>query len=283
VARKTHQVDVPFVDVDLDVARRLRSVAMEEDFVFSADAADFDEVLHDADLIVHRHDGDEDRVGPDRGLELFEIEKPVFLDVKVGDFKPFRLEMAHRVENRLVFGLHRNEVTALFLVEVRNPLEGEIVGLGRARRPDDFARIGADQRRDVAAGLFHGLFGFPAVGMAVGRGIAETLVEVRHHFVHHARIHRGRGGVVQVHGLSHVYRSSLGGDSVSGRCTISNGRGQNKSVAAPNRNVGRNVRLLAGGMSASVTRERNSDVTRLRSSQRWCVRQAAPPLQVSPP
>ena len=52
-----------------------------------------------------------------------EVEQAVGRDVEIRDLEAFALELAHRVERRLVLGLHRDEVLALVLVEVRGALE----------------------------------------------------------------------------------------------------------------------------------------------------------------
>ncbi len=62
---------------------------------------------------------------------------------------------------------------------MRGALDGEVVGLGRARGPDDFFRIGIDQRGDLLARQFHRLVRFPAEGMRAAGRIAEFFGEVR--------------------------------------------------------------------------------------------------------
>ena len=54
------------------------------------------------------------------------IDEAVLLDVEVGHLVALAFKMAHRVEHGLVLGLHRDEVTALVLVEVRGALDGRL-------------------------------------------------------------------------------------------------------------------------------------------------------------
>ena len=84
------------------------------------------------------------------------------------------------------------------LVELRRALEREVVGLGRARGPDDLARVGADQRGDLLARLLDRLLRFPAPGMAARRRVAEVLAQPRDHRVDDALIDRRRRAVVHV-------------------------------------------------------------------------------------
>ena len=106
--------------------------------------------------------------------------------------------MAHGVKHSLVFGLDRNEVLALILVEVRNPLDCEVVGFRCARSPHDFTGIGVDVAGHFGARFFNGLFGLPAVGVRAACGVTELFAQVGNHFFGHARIHRGRCRVVKV-------------------------------------------------------------------------------------
>src|SRR5690606_1968537 len=119
-------------------------------------------------------------------------------DVQVGGLKTLALQFTHGVEHGLVLGLDRDDVLAAGLVEVRRALEREVVRFGRAGGPDDLARVGADQFGHLDAGLFDGLFGFPAISMRAGGGVAEVLTQPRDHGVDDARVHRGGGAVVHV-------------------------------------------------------------------------------------
>ena len=50
--------------------------------------------------------------GRSAAFSLLEVEQAVFLDVEVGHLEALALELAHRVEHRLVLGLDRDEVLA---------------------------------------------------------------------------------------------------------------------------------------------------------------------------
>jgi hypothetical protein len=69
------------------------------------------------------------------------------------------------MEHGFVLGLHRDDVLALGLVEMSGTLERQIVRLGRATGPNDFARIGADQIRNLPARFFNCSFRLPAPRM----------------------------------------------------------------------------------------------------------------------
>ena len=175
--------------------------------------ADRRDVLDDADLVVHVHHRHDDRVRPQRRFELREVEQPVVVHVEIGDLEAVALQLAHRVERRLVLGLHRDEVLALVLVEVRRALEREVDRLGRTRRPHELLRIAVHERGDVLARLLDRGFGVPAVLVRARRRVAEVLGEPRDHLLGHARVDRRRRRVVEVDrplgALSGVHVSGL--------------------------------------------------------------------------
>ena len=200
---QAHQIDLHRLHVKHHLARGLRRVAVEHDAVPAAHLADRGDVLDDADLVVDRHDGHENRVGTDCGLKGLKVKQTVFLDVHVRDFIALGLKVAHGVEHGLVLGLHGDEVPSLVLVEVRGALDGEVVGLGSARGPDDFARIGVDVGRNLFPSLLDGLLGLPAVAVGAARRIAEPLAKEGDHLLGDARIHRSRCRVVKINGKFH--------------------------------------------------------------------------------
>ena len=185
---QAHQVDRQRRQVDLDLAGGLRRIDVEDDAALAAHRADRRDILDHADLVVDEHHRDHDRVRPHRRLQPVEVEQAVFLDIEVGDLETLALEFTHRIEHRLVLGLDGDQVLAAGLVEMRGALQRKVVGFGRTGRPDDFARVGADQRGDLLAGILDRLFGFPAPGMAARRRIAEMFAQPRDHRVDDALV-----------------------------------------------------------------------------------------------
>ena len=169
---------------------------MEHDFVFTAEFTDGGDVLDDTDFVVHPHHGNQNGVGADGGFELFQINQAVFFYAQIGYFKALAFHFAHGVQHGFVFGFNGNQVLAFGFVELGRAFDGEVVGFGCAAGEDDFFGVGVDERGDVGAGFFHRFFGFPAVGVAAGCGVAEFIGEIGQHFFQHARVQRGGGGVV---------------------------------------------------------------------------------------
>src|SRR6266850_6292249 len=155
-----HRQEIHFqlLQVDRNLARGLHRVAVEDDAFRAANVADLGYRLDHADLVVHHHHRHEDGVGAEGRLEFFQVEQPVLLRIEVSRFEPLALELAHRVEHRLVLGLHREDVLAFALVEIRRAFDGEVVAFGRAGSPDDLFRIGIGGAGDVLRRFLNALF-----------------------------------------------------------------------------------------------------------------------------
>ena len=106
--------------------------------------------------------------------------------------------IAH-IEDRAVLGDAGDEVAPL----LGHALDREVVGLRRAAREDDLARVRADHRRDLFSGGLDGLRRVAAEGVVAARRVAEALLEEGEHRVQHARIQGSRGVVIEV---DHVAR-----------------------------------------------------------------------------
>ena len=198
VRSQAHQVDRHGLHVDRRLAGGLGRVHMEHDALLAAQCADGLDVLDHADLVVHEHHADQDGVGADGRLQHVQVNQAVFLHVQISHFKALALQLAHGVQYRLVLGLDRDQVLAAALVELGRALDRQVVGFGSAAGPDDFTRIGVDQRSDLLAGVVHRVFGFPAPGVAARRRVAVVLGQPRDHGLGHTGINRGGRGVVQI-------------------------------------------------------------------------------------
>ncbi|CAN6542026.1 unnamed protein product [Malus baccata var. baccata] len=141
---KGHQAHIPFVHFNWDLPKRLSRVRMEWNFELLANFPNFLHRLNNPNLVVHRHDRYEACIGPNRGAELVEVDKPVGLHRKVGHIVSLLLEMAAGIQNALVLRLGGDDVALLVLVEVHDALDRDVVALGGAGGKDDFFGGGAD-------------------------------------------------------------------------------------------------------------------------------------------
>mmetsp|Transcript_20258 Transcript_20258/g.71617 ORF Transcript_20258/g.71617 Transcript_20258/m.71617 type:complete len:489 (+) Transcript_20258:292-1758(+) len=198
VRRDGEQVDVHLVDVDGELARHLRGVAVEERLVCAAQRADLGDGLHDANLVVHAHDRHQRRLRRQRLAQLLQIDEAVVLHAQVRDAEAVLLERAARVEDAFVLRLCGDDVVLALLVELRHALHRDVVRLRRTRREHDLARVGANQGRNLRARVLDGLLGLPAVPVRARVRVAVPLRQVRHHRVQHAGVERRRGLHVKV-------------------------------------------------------------------------------------
>src|SRR5450830_1542839 len=163
VRRETHQVDFPVFQIDLDLAGCLRSIAMENDALRTAEFADFRYRLNHADFVVDQHDRDQDGVGTHGCGDLLDSHQTIVLRLQVSRFETLTLQFAESIQHSLVLGLDRDDVLTLGLVELCSTLDCQVVAFGRTGSPDDFARIRVDQLGDFFACIFHGLLCGPAI------------------------------------------------------------------------------------------------------------------------
>ena len=141
------------------------------------------------------HDRNQDGVVTQSGFHHGRSDQAVFTRLDVGHFEAFALELAHGVQDSLVLDLRGDQVLALGVVEMRDPLDSQVVGLGGTGSPDDFTRVGVDQVSHLATGVFHRLFGFPAKHVGARRRVTEVPVDQQAftHLLRYTRIDwRGR-------------------------------------------------------------------------------------------
>ena len=106
-------------------------------------------ILDDAGLVVDVHERHQHRLGRERRRHLRRIERTVSARSEVGDAPPAPLELAARIEHRLVLGARRDDVPPGAAVIVGDAEDGEVVRLGRSRGPHDVGGLRTDRRGDL--------------------------------------------------------------------------------------------------------------------------------------
>src|SRR5881396_295910 len=195
VAADGQQVDVVLLHVDRNLAYRLNTVHGEEDAMLLGNLADFSDGVNYANFIVGVHDGDQNRRGLNRGLQIVQAHAAVALDRQIRNFKTVLFQVLAGIKHSLVLDGLGDDVVALFAEHFRDALDHQIVGLSRAAREDDFLWRGIDQRSDLLARGLHGLLARPAKRMVAAGSIAEFLGEIRQHGIDDTGINR-RGRVI---------------------------------------------------------------------------------------
>src|SRR5438445_4465043 len=130
VGRHGHQIDLELLQVDLDLACRLHRVAVEDDAFRAANLADLGDRLDHADLVVHHHHRNEDRVGADRRLEFLQDDDAVLLGLKIGRLTTLALELAHGIEHHLVLAVHSDDVLSFAFVQILSAFDSVSVTFG---------------------------------------------------------------------------------------------------------------------------------------------------------
>jgi hypothetical protein len=110
------------------------------------------EVLDDARLVVHGHDGDEEGRGLQRLAQHVEVEEAVRAHRQDDGLEALGAQVAHGFEHAFVLGRERDDAArALLAGEAGGALDGDVVGFRGAGGEDHLARLGADQLGDLAA------------------------------------------------------------------------------------------------------------------------------------
>ncbi len=200
-----HQIDLERAQVDGHLAGGLGGIDVEDDVLLATQLTQLGDRLYHADFIIHRHHRGNDGVGAQRRAELFQRDQAVLARVEIGHFEALTLQLAYGIEHRLVLGGQGDEVLAAPGIEVRRALDGQVVGFGGSRGPDDVLGIGADQCRHLGTRLFDGGIGFPAEAVRTAGRIAELLDQIGNHFLRHARIDRRGRRIIEINGqLEHA-------------------------------------------------------------------------------
>src|ERR1700678_1528294 len=148
VGGKREDVDVHGVHVDGDLAQSLHAVGVEDYAFFVAELADFGYRLDGADLVVGKHDGDQDGLVVNGPTQVFHVDEAVGLYRQIGDAVAVFFKALAGVEDGLVLGDLGDDMVAALLVHLGDALDGEVVALGRAGVEDDLPGSGADELGD---------------------------------------------------------------------------------------------------------------------------------------
>ncbi len=198
VRREGHQIHFKRLQVNQNLAGRLRRIHMKQNTLVAANFTDGSDVLDHADFIVHHHDGHQYRVRAQGCLKLLKIEQAIRFRVEVSRGKTFAFKFAYCVDHRLMLDAHGDDMFALALIEMCRALDGEVVRFSRPRSPDDFLGIGIDQGRNLFTRQLNRRIGFPAKRMRTAGRIAKFLGQIRNHFIGHTRVNRRGGRIVHV-------------------------------------------------------------------------------------
>src|SRR5262249_4998854 len=126
---------------------------------------------------------------------VLRINATVALNRQVSHLESVLFQALAGVEHSFVFDRLGDDVIALLAVHLGDALDHQVVAFSGSASEDDLFRSSGDQRGDLRASVFHGLFPSPAKGVVAAGGVAELFGEIRQHGANNARIDR-RGGVI---------------------------------------------------------------------------------------
>src|SRR5689334_18161274 len=192
------QVNVVLLNVNGDFANGLYAIHSKENPAFLGNFADFRDGIDDTNFIVGVHDGDQNRRRLNGRFQLVQADAPVLLHRQVGDLEAMLLEVLAGIEHSFVLDGLSDDVVALLAEHLRDALDHQVVGLGRAAGKNNFFRSGVNQRSDLLARVFYRFLAGPAEGMVTAGRIAELSGEIRQHRLQHPWIDRGGRVIVHV-------------------------------------------------------------------------------------
>ncbi len=162
VAGEGHQVNFQLAQIDRQLAHALGCINVVDDAARTAEFTDGRDILHNADFVVHVHDGDQNGVVAHGGFQLFQVDNAVALRREIGHFKPFTLQLTAGIQHGFVFGFAGDDVLAFFLVEVGSTFDRQVVRFGCTGGENNFTRISANQLGNLITGDIYRLFSMPA-------------------------------------------------------------------------------------------------------------------------
>ena len=206
VPGEREQVDAHRVDVDRDLARRLRRVGVEQRAALARRCAPISASGCSTPISLFAAITETSTVlSVIAARSSSRSTKPSRVDAEQRDAPALALEPLARVEHGLVLGRDGDDViAAVAAARARAPLIARlfdsVAPLVKTISPAD----GADERRDLRARAHRPLRrACQPYACCWLRRVAELLGEVRQHRLEHARIDRRRGVVVEIDGLRH--------------------------------------------------------------------------------
>ena len=162
VSRDGRQVNVLLQHIDWHLCHGLGGIRVKYHTALMTQLADVRNGLDNADLVIGRHDRNQDRLVIYDALQVFEINQAVFLHRQVGHTIAVLLQPLTAIEHGPMLSDRRDDVIAFLFVHLGDALNSQVVAFGSARGEDDFFCCRADQLSDAFASRLHGLFRRPA-------------------------------------------------------------------------------------------------------------------------
>ena len=193
VAGQGQHVDVLLLHVDVQVARRLHRVGVEQHALLVAHLANLRDGQDRADLVVGVHDGHQTSVLPDGLRHLLGGDGACGTHVQQRHLKALFFQLLQCVQHRVVLeGGGDDVILALSLADPRRRDDGLVVGLAAAGGERDLLKAAPETVRYPPPCVRQRLRGLLAHGVQAG-GISVKLLEIGRHS-RHGLVAHPRGG-----------------------------------------------------------------------------------------
>ena len=159
--------------------------------------ADLLDRLNSSDLIIGKHDGDQDGIRTDGLFQLIQLYHAVLIHRQVGYLKAMLLQPFAGMQDRMMLDLRSNDVLSLALVRLCGGLQGPVVGLAAAGGKIDFLGLGTQGIGNGLSRLGDGLFALTAQAV-YRRRIAVMLCKIRQHRLYDLRRRLRRRRIIQI-------------------------------------------------------------------------------------
>jgi len=164
--------------------------------------ADLRDRLQCADFIIRMHNGDQNRIIPDRVVHCRGIDPSVLVHIQISNFIAFRLQEFHGFQNRRMFDLCCDQMFPCPVIRSCRANEREIVGLGSARGKINIPRTALQNIRKRLLCAADIVFRHNAFMMHAGRIAVIREINPVHQLRGFRKTFRRRG-IVQIDFLFH--------------------------------------------------------------------------------
>ena len=154
------KVDVHSFNINCYMTDGLHRIGVEKNSFFTADSPDLLYGHDGADLVVGKHNADEDGIASDCIADLFSLDHAVFVNGEISDLKTMLFQIFAGMKYRMMLDRRGDDMLTLALILFGNALESHIVGFGTAACEDYLVILGIERGSDLMPCILNGLMSF---------------------------------------------------------------------------------------------------------------------------
>ena len=103
-------VNMQLIHVDGNLSECLHRIRMEQDAVFLRDLSDLPDRLDGADLIIRKHNGNQDRILPNGSPKLFQIHQSGFVHIQICHLIALLFQVFTGMQNGMMLNFAGNDM-----------------------------------------------------------------------------------------------------------------------------------------------------------------------------